>query len=234
MNKSVEERIESFAKMMFKSRHLVMFTGAGISTESGLPDFRGPDGVWTRQDKGLPPPTTSKPWHLFEPNTGHYAIVNLQKAGKLKFLISQNVDNLHLKSGIKPELIAELHGNITKLKCPHCDMVYDTFWGFTECKCGSSLVPSTVGFGQSLPEHDLMLAFKHSRKSDLFVVIGSSLVVTPAADMPKEALQHGAKLVIINEGDTPFDRYAHIRFRERIGDILPAAVNRLMVLMGLG
>ena len=95
-------------------------------------------------------------------------------------------------------------------------------------------MPSTVGFGQSLPKHDLMHAFKHSRKSDLFVVIGSSLVVTPAADMPKEALQHGAKLVIINEGDTPFDRYAHLRFRERIGDILPAAVNRLMVLMGLG
>lgn len=217
---------------MFKSRYLVVFTGAGISTESGLPDFRGPDGVWTRKDKGLPPPQTSKPWHSYEPNRGHSAIVELQNMGKLKFLISQNVDNLHLKSGIKPELIAELHGNMTKLRCTRCGITYDMSLGFTACTCGGPLVPSTVGFGQPLPERDLILAYEHSRKSDLFLVVGSSLVVTPAADMPMEALQLGAKLIILNEGDTPFDRSAHLRFREKIGDILPTAVNRLKVLMG--
>lgn len=233
IEKGLEERIETFAKLLFKSRYLVVFTGAGISTESGLPDFRGPDGVWTRQEKGLPPPKTTKPWHLYEPNEGHYAIVELQNIGKLKFLISQNVDNLHLKSGIRPELIAELHGNMTKLRCPRCGMVYDAFWGFTSCKCGGTLVSSTVGFGQPLPERDLRLAYEHSRKSDLFVVVGSSLVVTPAADMPREALKHGAKLVIINKGATPFDRYAHLRFYEKIGAVLPRAVSRLKVLMGL-
>ncbi len=232
-DKKIEEAIENFAKLMFKSRYLVFFTGAGISTESGLPDFRGPDGLWTRRDKGLPPRETSKPWHLFEPNKGHRAIVELQDIGKLRFLISQNVDNLHLKSGIRPELIAELHGNITKLRCTRCGMVYDTFWGFTSCKCGGALASSTIGFGQPLPERELMLAYEHSRKSDLFVVVGSSLVVTPAADMPKEALRHGAKLVILNEGGTPFDRYADIRFYEKIGYVLPMSVERLKVLMGL-
>ncbi|MCX8110622.1 MAG: NAD-dependent protein deacylase [Syntrophorhabdaceae bacterium] len=234
MNDNLSERIENLAKLMFKSRYLVCFTGAGISTESGLPDFRGPDGLWTRREKGLPPKQTSKPWHLFEPNAGHYAIVELQNIGRLKFLISQNVDNLHLKSGIRPELIAELHGNITKLRCPRCGMVYDRSWGFTTCKCSATLMPSVVDFGQPLPERDLMLAYEHSRKSDLFVVVGSSLVVTPAADMPEEALKHGARLVIINQGDTPFDRYANLRFYEKIGDVLPPAVNRLKILMGVG
>lgn len=233
MEKKIEEKIEQFAKLMFKSRHLVFFTGAGISTESGLPDFRGPDGIWTRKDKGLPPPQTGKPWHLFEPNQGHYAIVDLQNIGKLKFLISQNVDNLHLKSGIRPELIAELHGNVTKVRCRQCGMVYDTFWGFTSCRCGGELVSSTVGFGQALPEGDLMRAYEHSRRSDVFVVVGSSLVVTPAADMPAEALRYGARLVILNQGDTPFDRHAHLRFYEKIGEILPPAVKRLKILMGL-
>jgi len=233
MERDLEERIETFAKLMFKSRYLVVFTGAGISTESGLPDFRGPDGLWTRKDKGLPPPPMSKPWHLFEPNKGHFAIVELQNMGKLKFLISQNVDNLHLKSGIRPSLIAELHGNITKLRCTRCEMVYDRWCGLSSCRCGGQLVSSTVDFGQPLPDRDLMLAYEHSRKSDLFVVVGSSLVATPAADMPREALRSGAKLVILNQGDTPFDRYAHLRFYERIGDVLPAAVKRLKILMGL-
>jgi NAD-dependent deacetylase len=232
MKKEVEERIESLAKLMFRSYYLVVFAGAGISTESGLPDFRGPDGVCTRKDKGLPPPQTSKPWHLYEPNQGHYAIVELQNIGKLKFFISQNVDNLHLKSGIKPELIAELHGNMTKLRCIRCGMIYDMPLGFTQCTCGGLLEPSTVAFGQPLPERDLMLAYEHSRKSDLFLVVGSSLVVTPAADMPMEALQNGAKLIILNKGDTPFDRSAHLRFYEKIGDVLPATVNRLKILMG--
>jgi mono-ADP-ribosyltransferase sirtuin 6 len=97
MKKDLNERIEILAKLFYKSRYLVVFTGAGISTESGLPDFRGPDGMWTRQEKGLAPKPVSKAWDSFEPNTSHLAIVDLQKIGKLRFLISQNVDNLHLK-----------------------------------------------------------------------------------------------------------------------------------------
>lgn len=233
MRNDLHKRIEEFAKLLYKSRYIVFFTGAGISTESGLPDFRGPEGLWTLQEKGLPPKPVTKPWDAFEPNSGHLAIVELQDIGKLKFLISQNVDNLHLKSGIKPELLAELHGNITKLRCTLCKNTIDRSSGKKSCDCGGELVRSVVNFGESLPEKDLMLSYEHSRKCDLFVVVGSSLVVTPALDMPKEALIHGAKLVIINQGETPFDRYAHIRFFEKIGDVLPKVVERLKILMGL-
>jgi NAD-dependent SIR2 family protein deacetylase len=228
----LDERIERLAKLMFKARYLVVFTGAGVSTESGLPDFRGPDGLWTRRDKGLPPPSSSRPWHLVDPNPGHYAIVELQRLGKLKFLISQNVDNLHLKSGIRPDLLAELHGNITRLRCTRCGKTYDRGRGLRACPCEGALTSSTVDFGQALPERDLTLAFEHSRKSDVFLVVGSSLVVTPAADMPAEALRAGAKLAIINQDKTPFDRHAHLRFFEAIGAVLPRAVERLKVLMG--
>ncbi len=234
MSKDLDERIEALAKLMFRARYMVLFTGAGISTESGLPDFRGPDGLWTRRDKGFPPPRMEVQWHAVPPNKGHLAIVELQNIGKLKFLISQNVDNLHLKSGIRPELLAELHGNITKLRCSSCGAIYDSSSSLRNCRCGGRLMSSTVDFGQPLPERDLMLSFEHSRKSDLFVVVGSSLVVTPAADMPKEALRADAKLVIINEGVTPFDRYAHLRFHEKIGDVLPKAVARLKILMNIG
>ena len=229
----LEKRIKTLAQLLYESRHLVVFTGAGISTESGLPDFRGPDGLWTRRDKGLPPQTTPKSWDSFEPNVGHRAIVELQEMGKLKFLISQNVDNLHLKSGIRPELLAELHGNMTKFRCTRCGKTTDRSSEQSSCPCGGRLVSSVVDFGQSLPERDLSLSYEHSRKSDLLVVVGSSLVVTPAADMPMEALRSGARLVIINEGETPFDRFAQLRFHERIGDILPPAIRQLKRLMGL-
>ena len=229
----IENRIKTLAQWLYESRYPVVFTGAGISTESGLPDFRGPDGLWTRRDKGLPPRPMSRPWDSVEPNKGHIAIVELQKLEKLKFLISQNVDNLHLKSGIRPELLAELHGNITKLRCTRCGKILGRSDGRTTCQCGGTLASSVVDFGQPLPERDLRLSFEHSRKSDLFIVVGSSLVVTPAADMPREALRAGARLVIINQGETPLDPYTHLRFNEAIGEVLPRAVKRLKRLMGL-
>jgi mono-ADP-ribosyltransferase sirtuin 6 len=232
VNKDLEERIETFAKLLYKSRYPVFFTGAGISTESGLPDFRGPDGIWTRRDQGLAPKPMSKSWDSVEPNSGHLAIVELQMIGKLRFLISQNVDNLHLKSGIRPDLLAELHGNISKLRCTRCGKTVGRSAGKTNCQCGGTLTSSVVNFGQALPERDLTLSFEHSRKSDLFVVVGSSLAVTPAADMPREALRASAKLVIINEGSTPLDRHAHLRFTEKIGAVLPPVLKRIKMLMG--
>lgn len=233
MNGDLEKRIQTLTQWMYGSHHLVVFTGAGISTESGIPDFRGPDGVWTRRDKGLPPKLMSVSMDAVELNAGHRAIAELQKMGKLQFLISQNVDNLHLKSGIRQEILAELHGNITKLRCKRCGTTVDLSAGREVCRCGGTLVRNVVDFGQPLPERDLALSFEHSRKSDLFVVAGSSLVVTPAADMPAEALRSGAKLVIINRGETPFDTYSHLRFYEKTGDVLPRAVKRLKRLMGL-
>ena len=219
--------------MLYEARYPVFFTGAGISTESGLPDFRGPDGVWTRRDKGLAPKSIKTSWDAVAPNSGHYALVELQKLNKLKFLISQNVDNLHLKSGIRPENLAELHGNMTQLRCPRCEKTVDQSADSPACACGVELVSSVVDFGQSLPQKDLTQSYEHSRRSDLFVVVGSSLVVTPAADLPKEALIAGAKLVILNQGETPFDKHAHLRFHKTIGDVLPRTVKRLKRLMGL-
>jgi NAD-dependent deacetylase len=227
----LSQRINTLAQSMFESKYLVVFTGAGVSTESGLRDFRGPDGLWTRRDKGLSTP--SQDFSAVEPNAGHMAIVELQNLGKLAFLISQNVDNLHLKSGINPDLLAELHGNITKVRCVQCEFKMDRFEDMSECPlCGGKLVSSVVNFGQSLPGKDLSESYQHSQKCDLFIVVGSSLVVYPAADMPKAALQSGARLVIINQGETPFDQYAYLRFTEAIGEVLPPAVAQLKGLLG--
>lgn len=232
MNQNPDTRIHTMASSLYEASYPVVFTGAGISTGSGLPDFRGPDGVWTRRDKGLPPKPMTVPWEQVNPNPGHYALVDLLKLGKLRFLISQNVDNLHRKSGISPELLAELHGNIARLRCQKCGETTARSEGRQRCTCGGELVRSVVDFGESLPERDLMRSFEHSRKSDLFIVLGSSLVVTPAADMPKEALKAGAKLVIVNREETPFDRVAHLRFQEGISEVLPRVVKRLKRLMG--
>jgi NAD-dependent SIR2 family protein deacetylase len=233
MNEDLNQRVERLARWMYESQHLVVFTGAGISTESGLPDFRGPDGLWTRRDKGLPPRPAEVPWDAVKPNAAHLAIVELQTLNKLKFLISQNVDNLHLKSGIQAQMLAELHGNIARLRCRRCGETVDRSEGRSRCRCGGTLGKSVVDFGESLPQKDLMLSYEHARESDLFVVAGSSLVVTPAADMPREALRSGAKLVIMNQGETPFDGVADLRFHERIGEVLPRAVRSLKRHMGL-
>jgi NAD-dependent SIR2 family protein deacetylase len=226
----LQERIARLAQWLHESKYLVVFTGAGVSTESGLRDFRGPNGLWTRRDKGLGTPRQD--FTGASPNAGHLAIAELQKLGKLAFLISQNVDNLHLKSGIRPELLAELHGNLTKVRCVQCEFKMDRVEGERECPlCGGKLVSTVVNFGDSLPAKDLAESYQHSQKCDLFVVVGSSLVVYPAADMPAVALEAGAKLVVINQGETPFDKHAHLRFSEAIGLVLPPAVEQLKTLM---
>jgi NAD-dependent deacetylase len=223
-------KIDTLAQWIQSSKYIVVFTGAGISTESGLRDFRGPDGLWTRRDKGLSTP--QQDFTIAEPNSGHLAIVELQKLGKLTFLISQNVDNLHLKSGIKPELLAELHGNLAKVRCVQCDFKMDRIEGERECPiCGGKLKSTVVNFGDSLPEKDLTESYAHSGACDLFIVVGSSLVVYPAAEMPRVALSAGAKLVIINQGETPFDTQVHLRFSEGIGEVLPQVVTRLKGLL---
>jgi NAD-dependent deacetylase len=217
---------------MFESRRLVVFTGAGISTESGLPDFRGPDGMWTRRDRGLS--VQKMDFTRAAPNSGHLAIEELQQINKLTFLISQNIDNLHLKSGIRPEILAELHGNVTKLRCVKCEFTMDNFDEKSACPlCGGKLASSVVNFGQSLPRKDLADAYCYSQDCDLFIVAGSSLVVYPAADMPKIALDNGARLVIINQGETPLDKLVHLRFHEQIGEVLPPAVDSLKRLLEL-
>jgi NAD-dependent deacetylase len=223
----LDRRIETLVGWMAEAERLVVFSGAGISTDSGLPDFRGPDGVWTRKEKGLPPRDPKLDWTKTSPNEAHYAIVELQEMGKLDFVISQNIDDLHRSSGVRPEMLAELHGNLTRVRCIDCEETYPGSDELERCPCGGGLKPSVVGFGDSLPTRDLEDSFSHARSCDLFIVIGSSLVVTPAATVPATAFEAGARLVIINQGETPLDAMAHLRFEEGIGDVFPPAVRRL-------
>jgi len=226
----LNNRINILARLMAQAKYLVVFTGAGISTESGLPDFRGPDGLWTRRAEGLPP-LPEVDWSLAQPNSGHLAIVELQNMGKLRFLITQNVDNLHLMSGINPELIAEFHGNSSKLRCTFCSSQIDSFPDLLDTQCPicvkGKLVSSVVNFGDPIPQKVYDDSVHHSRLSDCFVVAGSSLVVHPATSMPEIAYKAGAKLVIINAGETPYDKICHLRFWEGTGEVLPLAVDRL-------
>ena len=249
--KTLEERIALLARCIAASKQLVIFTGAGISTDSGLPDFRGPDGVWTRRDKGLPPPKWKVHPDEIAPNASHRAIVELYKLGRLDFLISQNVDGLHLASGIPQEMLAELHGNGRLMKCLICDKRFlkeelrwdEDKWGpgyrtsppvkGQPCcpDCGGRIISSVINFGDSMPEKEMEIAEAHSRDCDLFLVLGSSLVVQPAANMPLYAYKAKAKLIIVNQGDTPLDRIAYLRFHEGILDVMPPAVELVKKLL---
>ncbi|MGB5912874.1 MAG: Sir2 family NAD-dependent protein deacetylase [Promethearchaeia archaeon] len=236
----LEEKINLAAKWIVDSERLVVFTGAGISTDSGLPDYRGPDGVWTRRDKGLPPPKTP-PWDQVKPNPNHYAIVELMEMGKLNYLISQNIDGLHAKSNIPFDKLAELHGNMYFMKCMSCNrkMTFEEAgwdkakWGpgyrtnqvhkdQPNCPyCGGRIISSIVNFGDPLPYDELEESNKRSKDADVFFVIGSSLVVTPAANMPGIAKKNGAKLIILNKGETPYDYATDLRFDNYIEEVLP-------------
>ena len=228
----LQQRISLLIELMINAKHPVFFTGAGISTESGLPDFRGPDGVWTRRDKGMG--SVEFDWSEAKPNASHMALYEMQEMGKMGFLISQNVDNLHLESGIRPELLAELHGNIFKLQCKSCGFKLDNFPDLIKCPiCEGTLGSSVVDFGDSLPVKDLQEAELHSKQCDLFVVAGSSLVVQPASSMPRIALRCGAKLVIINAGETLFDEECNLRFWEPICEVLPAAVKEMKAIKAI-
>lgn len=238
--------VERVAEMILKSKYLVAFTGAGISTESGLSDFRGKDGIWTRKDKGLPP-KQGKHFDEAEPNTAHLTLVKLQELGILKFLISQNVDNLHLKSGIHPELLAELHGNYTIMKCMNCDARYKRLeigWdrdehgrGFRteptqenqpKCpECNGRIISSIVNFNDAMPEEEMLLSKEHSVKCDLMLVIGSSLSVNPAAFFPRMAHDNGAEIVIINIDSTKMDKLADTRIYEKAGVFMEKVVQRI-------
>ncbi|MCA1716360.1 MAG: hypothetical protein LC781_05660 [Actinobacteria bacterium] len=174
----LERHVETITRWIIECERIVAFTGAGISTESGIPDFRGPQGVWTRRDAGLPPPRWRVSPGRVEPNPSHLSLAELQRLGKLEFLITQNTDNLHRRSGIRPELLAELHGNGQILRCLGCDRLYnrrEVRWdtnrwgpgyrtqepvpGQPACAaCGERLVSSVVNFGDPLPQKELELA----------------------------------------------------------------------------
>jgi NAD-dependent protein deacetylase/lipoamidase len=239
-----ERHIETIARWIVGSERVVAFTGAGISTDSGIPDFRGPEGAWTRRDAGLPAPRWRVPPGRVEPNASHLSLVGLQRLGKLRLLVTQNTDDLHRRSGIRPELLAELHGNGRLLRCLGCDRLHDrreAGWdaqrwgpgyrtqrplpGQPACAaCGGRLVSSVVNFGDPLPHKEFALAEEHSRRCDLMLVLGSSLVVEPAASLVGLALRSGARVVLVNQGETPYDEAVTLRVWTGIGDVIPPAV----------
>jgi len=247
-----EQHIEKIARWITECKHIVAFTGAGISTDSGIPDFRGPDGVWTRRDTGLPAPRWRVPPGRVEPNASHLSLVELQRLGKLRFLITQNTDNLHRRSGIRPELLAELHGNGHLMRCLGCKRLYarqEAGWdtgrwgpgyrthkplpGQPACSaCGGRLVSSVVNFGDPMPQEELELAGWHARRCDLMHVLGSSLMVEPAASLVGLALRSGAWVVLVNRGETPYDEAAALRGWAGIGELIPPAVERAKRVLG--
>ncbi len=236
--------IQQVAKWLKQAKTTAVFTGAGISTESGIPDFRSPGGIWAqtqpvyyddflssvsaRQEYWRQKAIACRDFESAEPNVGHQVIAKWEAAGLVEAVITQNIDELHQQAGSKN--VWELHGTARQVMCLRCDRRYPTAAMTLEYErlgepppcpeCGGLLKHATVSFGQSLPAEVLTAASKLARQSDLFFAIGSSLVVHPAAGLPQLAAQHGAKLVIINRDPTPLDSLAAARFSESIGEVL--------------
>ena len=235
------------------ARVITAFTGAGISTESGIPDYRGPGGVWERNA----PPTLSdfrenletrrQYWQErrdrypmlrdTEPNAGHLALARLQSAGRLSHVITQNIDGLHQKAGSDPGRTIELHGTAHRVRCLDCGASWPAdeiqtrleLEPLPTCEiCGGMLRAATVLFGQAMPEDALRRAFAVARSTDLMLVVGSSLVVQPAARLPQIAVASGAQLAIVNNEPTPLDTLADVVVRSSAGAVLSALADALL------
>jgi NAD-dependent protein deacetylase/lipoamidase len=225
---------------------IVPFTGAGISTECGIPDFRSPGGLWTKNrpidfaeflaSREMRDESWRRRFAMEEsfagakPGRGHRALASLYRAGKVPGLVTQNIDNLHQASGIAAADIVELHGNTTYALCLDCAKRYELSWvrekfesngrHAPDCACGGYIKTATVSFGQAMPPEAMQRAEDLSRNCDLFLAIGSSLVVWPAAGFPLMAKRNGASLVIINREETEFDELADLVVHDDIGEVL--------------
>jgi NAD-dependent SIR2 family protein deacetylase len=236
------DHVDKLVNMIQKSKHFIVFTGAGVSTSAGIPDFRGPNGTWTlkAQNKVRTTPTTSTIKAF--PTRSHMALVELQNRGILKYLISQNCDGLHRRSGIHPDNISELHGNSTIEYCEDCLRQYPRDFHCTRLKkgrdhytgrhcvvpgCNGRLLNSTIDFGQDLPKEPLKLAQQHAKKADLCLVLGSSLTVTPACEIPEKVAKMRQKLVICNLQKTPVEDLATLNIHAKCDDLMQAVMNKL-------
>ena len=228
-----------------KSETLVFFTGAGISTNSGIPDFRGPKGIWkTTQPIYFQDFVNSKEKRIeswerkfsnelninkAKPNQGHKKITEIMKKKDLSHLITQNVDNLHQESGVSDSQITELHGNATYAKCLDCQLRYDLIElkeSFLRSKeppicgaCNGLIKTATISFGQPMPEEEMVIAQKKSISCDLFICIGTSLAFFPAADLPVLAKETGSKVVIVNNEPTQMDHIADLVINRDISEV---------------
>ncbi|MEN8233396.1 MAG: Sir2 family NAD-dependent protein deacetylase [Actinomycetota bacterium] len=249
------EGIARLASMLRSANRLLIFTGAGISTASGIPDYRGPQGVWnTRRpvyyDKFMErhdarveywrqKAEDREAFGSAEPNEVHESIVDLERAGKVGLIVTQNVDGLHRAAGTSDNLLVEIHGTNGLIECQSCGERSDTdahFRSFAEtdepplCECGGYLKPATISFGQQLRAIDIAKAFDAARRADVVVALGSTLSVTPAADIPIEAARHGATYAIVNRGATEHDRspLVELRIEGDVADVFPPAVERAL------
>jgi NAD-dependent deacetylase len=230
---------------------ILAFTGAGVSTESGIPDFRGPNGVWTRLDPDdfhisrylADPEIRRRGWRLHQqgqlwgarsaviPNPGHRALVDLWEGGRLAGCVTQNIDGLHLEAGLPPEAVAELHGSTRFARCMDCASTWPTetvlLWmdegmEVPQCPgCGGIVKTTTVLFGEMLPEGEVAKAWEMAQQAEAVVAVGSTLSVWPAAEIPLQMARTGRPLVIINQGPTDLDEIATVRIEGASGRLLP-------------
>ena len=237
---------QALANLIEEASRVVVFTGAGISTECGIPDFRSPGGIWTQnkpidfneflESKRIRQEAWRRKFKLddefagAQPGRGHKAIAHLVDTGKISHVVTQNIDNLHQASGVPEDRIIELHGNSTYAKCLECTTRYELEWVRAQfepeelppdCqKCGGVIKSATISFGQSMPQAEMSRAHEATLEADLFLAIGTSLVVYPAAGFPGLAKQHGAKLVILNREPTALDEIADMVINEDIGTVM--------------
>jgi NAD-dependent deacetylase len=237
---------QTLRDMIAQARRITAFTGAGISTDSGISDFRSPGGVWSRmkpilfQDFVADEAQRREAWHRAfsgragwtgrAPNAGHMALVRLAKAGRLAQVITQNVDNLHQASGLSADQVIELHGNASHATCLSCDLrheiedlrpAFEVHGQLPVCRaCGGLVKTATISFGQPMPALPMRRAQAATLDCDLFLVLGSSLAVYPAAGFPLLARENGALLVILNREPTPLDAQADLVLHDEIGPVL--------------
>jgi NAD-dependent deacetylase len=248
-------QLDQIAGWLRDASFVVGLTGAGISTESGIPDFRGPQGVWTKNPAAektarleyymSDPEVRRRAWQnrvnsemwSATPNAAHRALVELEQKGRLHALVTQNVDGLHHAAGQSADLVVEIHGNVRQAKCMSCDWrgpMHDTLERVRageedpRCTgCGGILKSATISFGENLVPDDLHRSQVAAARADVFLALGTSLGVYPAAALPEIALRNGARLVVMNAEDTPFDSVADAVVREQLGEVLPALVARV-------
>ena len=254
----MNDPIAEGAQMIREARKILVFTGAGLSTESGIPDFRSPGGVWDRYDPSdfyfqkiiSDEKTREKYWKMSTefydtmknaaPNAAHSAIRTLEENGKLLAVVTQNIDHLHHKAGNSPDKIIEIHGTAFSVSCLNCGKSYDrdeiqqrlkSGVKIPSCDyCSGILKPDTISFGQAMPVDKTQKAARISSESDLFMVVGSTLVVQPAALMPEYAKNARAFLIILNLSDTPYDSVSDICIQEKAGPVLDKVLTQVIAL----
>jgi len=236
----LDRKVDTLVGWIQSAKHMVAFTGAGISTSAGIPDFRGPEGKWTREAQGLKPKSGVSTTKAV-PTPTHMALVTLQRAGTLKYLVSQNCDGLHRRSGIPSSHISELHGNSNIEECEDCGQSYFRDFGchrtgrsrdhYTGRRCarpgcGGRLLEYTIDFGQNLPQKPLNLAYSHAKKADLQIALGSSLTVSPANEIPRITAKKG-RLVIVNLQHTPLTNDAAMQIYAKTDVVIGMVMERL-------